>query len=203
MPPPEVTIPRLRLPLETPRLFLRAYAHPDSPAVVRWLRDREVTRTIPLWARYTLEDSRAFVRKARAGLRSGDAYLLAITARASGEIIGSCGLEIRSARDRRGHIGYWVARPYWGQGVASETASRLCHAAFRTLGLHRIETAVVRGNDASRAVLSRLGFRSEGWARDNFRIDDRYQDCEMMGLLAEEFRPYPPPSAPLVPRTPK
>ena len=198
MPPPKVNLPRLRLPLETPRLVLRPYYRQDGRNIVRWLKDRQVTRTVPLWERYTLADGRSFVRKARAALRSGDGYLLAITSRATGEYIGSCGLEIRSTRDRRAHLGYWVAHPYWGQGIASEAASRLCHEAFRTVHIHRIETGVVRGNVGSRAVLARLGFRSEGWARENFCVDGEYRDCEMMGLLAGEFRPYAPPQKPLV-----
>ncbi len=198
MPPPRVNLPRLRLPLRTPRLLLRAYSLRDPPRIARWLSDREVSRTIPLWPQYDLADGTAFVRSARATLRSGDGYRLAIAIRGSGEYVGSCGLEIRSLRDRRAHIGYWVARPFWGQGIASEAASRLCQEAFRTLRLHRIETGVVRGNPASRAVLRRLGFRSEGWARENFRVDGEYRDCEMMGLLAREFRPYTPPPGPVV-----
>ncbi len=198
MPPTKVDIPRLRLPITTPRLLLRAYTVRDAPRIARWLHDREVTRTVPLWRSYTLDDARTFVRKARRGVRAGDTYLLAITVRETGKYIGSCGLEVRSARDRRAHLGYWVARPYWRQGVASEVASRLCEAAFRSMGLHRIETGVVRGNPASRAVLARLGFRTEGWARDNFRIDGEYRDCEMLGLLASEFRPYVPPTKPVI-----
>lgn len=190
MPPPRTNLPRLRVPLRTPRLVLRPYTPRDATAVVRWLADRSVTRTVPLWPEYTQGDARAFVGRARRSLRTGEGYILAITDRDSGALIGSCGLEIRSTRDRRGHLGYWVAHPYWGQGVASEAASRLCHEAFTRLRLHRIETGVVRGNGASRSVLSRLGFRSEGWARENFRIDGKYRDCEMMGLLASEFRPY-------------
>lgn len=193
MPPPKVRLARLRLPLSTPRLLLRSYSFQDASRIFGWFQDREITRTIPLWEDYTLGDGRDFVLRSRRSLRSGEAYNLAITLRGTGELIGGVGLEILSPRERRAHIGYWVARPYWGQGVASEAASRVCQEALRTLRMHRIETGVARGNPASRKVLARLGFRSEGWARDRFLIDGRYRDCEMMGLLAEEFRPYRAP----------
>ena len=189
MPPELPHLPRPRLPLETPRLQLRVARGSDASPLVAALGDREVTRTVPLWPHYTRQDSRAYIARSRASVRSGSAYPLVITlAGAPEHPIGTVGLEVRSPRDRRGHLGYWVARPYWGQGIATEAAFRLCREAFRTVRLHRLETAVVVGNARSRAVLAKLGFRSEGVDRENFLIDGRYRDAERFGLLASDFR---------------
>lgn len=128
--------------------------------------------------------------RSRRAIASGEAYLLVSTLADTGALVGTVGLEVRSPRDRRGHLGYWVAREHWGRGYASEAASRMCQEAFRTLQLHRLETAIVVGNARSRAVLVRLGFRHEGRERDNWLLDGRYHDAELFGLLADDFRPY-------------
>lgn len=196
MPPPVVRIPRLPLPLVTPRLVLRLPRPSDAPAIAAALSDREVTRTVPLWTHYTPGDAREFVRGARREARHQSGYLTVVERRDSGELIGTASLQIRPMRvHRRGHLGYWIAHPHWGRGYASEAASRLCQEAFGRLRLHKIETGVVIFNARSRAVLQRLGFRSEGRERENFRIDGRWVDAEIFGLLAREFRPYHPPSA--------
>ena len=192
VPPDKIRLPRLKLPLGTSRLKLRSWRRSDAEWIAHELADREVTRTVPLWPRYTLSDARAFITRATKELRAGDSYLLAITERDSEEPVGSIGLEVRSARDRRGHLGYWIAHGQWGRGYASEAASALCQAAFLDLKLHRLETGVMDGNSASRAVLLRLGFRWEGRERDTWRVDGRYRDAERFALLAPEFVPYKP-----------
>ena len=190
MPPEPVRLRRIRLPLRTARLLLRAPRPSDAPLLAKALSDREVTRTLPRGPRYTLADARQFIARARKGIASGERYPLLSTLSDTGELVGGVGLEVRSPRDRRGHLGYWVQREHWGHGYASEAASRLCEEAFGTLRLHRLETEIVEGNTRSRAVLTRLGFRSEGFERDQWLIDGKYRRGERFGLLAHEFHPY-------------
>lgn len=190
MPPEPVRLRRIRLPLRTARLLLRAPRPSDARVLAKAFSNREITRTLPLWPRYTLADARQFIARARKGIASGERYPLHCTLSDTGELVGGAGLEVRSLRDRRGHLGYWVEREHWGHGYASEAASRLCEEAFGTLRLHRLETGIVEGNARSRAVLTRLGFRSEGFDRDQWLIDGDYRRGERFGLLADEFHPY-------------
>lgn len=202
MPPPNVRYPRLGLPLETRRLVLRAPTSSDVPVLTRALRVREVTRTIPLWPRITPSDEQEFVQGARKKIAQGVGYPLVLVEKEHGEVVGSAGLEIRAPLHRRGHLGYWVARAHWGKGFATEAASCLCGEAFGTLGLHKLETGVVVGNERSRRVLLHLGFRSEGFEPDNWIIDHRYRDAERFGLLKDQFRPFRPDRrGPKSPRT--
>ena len=57
---------------------------------------------------------------------------------------------------------------------------------FRTLGLHRIEAACLIGNDASRKLLQRAGFRQEGLARRYLLINGEWADHLLFALLKEE-----------------
>jgi RimJ/RimL family protein N-acetyltransferase len=58
-------------------------------------------------------------------------------------------------------MGYWIARPYWGQGFATEAAHALIDIA-RTLKLPRLEASHFVDNPASGRVLEKLGFVPTG-----------------------------------------
>jgi len=151
-----------------------------------------VTRLIglPASAGYSINDARKFVRQSEEGLKDGSAYYLAIILREKGELIGGCSLDQIQFENRNAHVGYWIARPHWGQGYASEAASMLFAAGFRELGLHRIHTGVLPENVRSIRVLLRLGFRTEGRARKDRLADGRYRDLVRFGLLRREFKPF-------------
>jgi ribosomal-protein-alanine N-acetyltransferase len=59
---------------------------------------------------------------------------------------------------------------------------------FRTLGLHRIEAACLPSNDASRRLLSKVGFRQEGVARRYLQINGEWQDHLLFALLSEDVQ---------------
>ena len=59
---------------------------------------------------------------------------------------------------------------------------------FRALGLHRIEADIDPRNAASRRLLARLGFTSEGTLRERFFVGDEATDSEIFGLLREQWR---------------
>lgn len=188
--------PRLRLPIVGRRLLLRVPEPTDASAIARALRDRKVTRPIHLPARYSIHDAREFIRRSHRGLKDRSTYYLSIILRKNGELIGGCGLDRIRFDDRNGHVGYWIARPHWGNGYASEAASILIGAGFRELKLHRIHTGAFPENLPSIRVLRRLGFRTEGHARQDCLVDGRYHDLILFGLLHREFRPFRPRRAP-------
>jgi RimJ/RimL family protein N-acetyltransferase len=74
-------------------------------------------------------------------------------------LIGSCGLGRRVSGNVE--LGYWIARPYWGRGYATE-AGRALVAIARALGIARLEASHFLDNPASGRVLEKLGFQSTG-----------------------------------------
>ncbi len=81
----------------------------------------------------------------------------------SGQFIGFVGLSV----PRRVlpfspcvEIGWRLARPYWGQGLASEAARRALRIGFENLGLTEIVSFTAVGNQRSRAVMERIGMRN-------------------------------------------
>jgi len=69
----------------------------------------------------------------------------------------------------------------------TDALATLLPYAFRQLGLHRIEAACLVGNAASRRLLTKLGFREEGLARQFLKINDRWQDHVLYGLIENDL----------------
>jgi 8-oxo-dGTP diphosphatase len=147
--------------LKTERLALRPYAQEDAAELHRLLNDFEVCRmlaAVPF--PYDRTHAQKWITSARSELTRGRAYHLVI-AGTEGEremIVGGVGLRLNHA-GRPGDLGYWVARRYWGHGVATEAVGRLVRWAFANLEIDRIEADVATDNGASIAVLRRIGFR--------------------------------------------
>lgn len=89
-----------------------------------------------------------------------------------GEVVGECGW--RGGPDAYGDVllGYGLAGPARGQGLATEAVAVLCAWAELQPGVHRLVAEVLPGNEASVRLLRRLGFELEGgdppfvrWAR--------------------------------------
>ncbi len=180
----------ISIPILTARLALRLPKPSDVPFLMRRLNDSAVFR--PLVSRHThfkKSEEVEWVRDSRKSARRGEKLNLAITLRETDTLIGGIGLEIRDWDNGRGWIGYWLAKPYWHRGYASEAASAVCQIAFRRLKLHRIDAAVFEFNPRSARILRRLGFRQEGIRREVLFRDGRWHREFAFGLLARDFRP--------------
>jgi 8-oxo-dGTP diphosphatase len=150
--------------LKTERLSLRPLREQDAEALHRLVNDWEVTRTlaeIPYPYPRALADE--WIASTAAQLADGTGYHLAITGTegTTETLVGLVGLRVNAER-RTGRLGYWVGRAYWGHGVATEAARRLTSWGFANLPLDLIIAEVTEGNDASCAVLRRVGFRETG-----------------------------------------
>jgi RimJ/RimL family protein N-acetyltransferase len=86
-------------------------------------------------------------------------------------------------------VGYWVARPARGRGVATRAVRLLSAWGLRELGLDRIELLVIEGNDASCRVAEAAGYRREGLLRRHREIKGTARDMVMYALRAEEAGP--------------
>jgi RimJ/RimL family protein N-acetyltransferase len=65
-------------------------------------------------------------------------------------------------------LGYWIARPFWGQGIATEAGRALLDTARESLRLPRLVAGHFTDNPASGRVLEKLGFRPTGVTRGRY-----------------------------------
>jgi RimJ/RimL family protein N-acetyltransferase len=147
--------------LTTPRLTLRELTPEDAgfmlallndEAFLRYIGDRGV-RTVAEAERYIAAGPIASYERHGYGL-----YLAAIEA--SGEPIGICGLVRRDTLPEP-DLGFALLPAFRGQGYAVEAAAAVVAHARDALRLPRLLAITSQDNDASMALLSKLGFRFE------------------------------------------
>jgi ribosomal-protein-serine acetyltransferase len=80
-----------------------------------------------------------------------------------------------------------VGEEYQGLGIMTRTCKGLIHHAFNELGINRIEIRACTGNEKSRAITERLGFKLEGTIRQAELLHERFHDHVVYGMLAEDF----------------
>jgi ribosomal-protein-alanine N-acetyltransferase len=96
--------------------------------------------------------------------------------KADGQLVGHCKVEYLTDTDEF-ELGYALAKPYWGKGMATEVARAAVRFGFETAGLTRIMAVVVPENIASSRVLDHIGFVFEKAAR-YYDLDVAYYAIE-------------------------
>jgi RimJ/RimL family protein N-acetyltransferase len=142
----------------TPRLLLRPGFPEDAPALAAAIADEAIVRnlaTVP-WP-YRMRDAEAFLATPRDPALPS--FLIFERTTSQPRLVGSCGLGRRPSGAVE--MGYWISRPHWGHGFATEACTALIDIA-RTLDLASLEGSHFIDNPASARVLEKLGFEPVG-----------------------------------------
>ncbi len=174
--------------LVTERLALRELRDSDASAVARGAGDKRVANyLIQVPSPYPVSLAKRWVIGRREWWDLGRGLTLAVTRRDEPDrLLGTVSLR-RYVRDRRAEIGYWLAVPAWGQGIATEAVRAIVDFGFRELVLARIYAQVIAGNDSSIRVLEKIGMAREGVKRQHVRKGHRLHDVVLFGLLRGEW----------------
>lgn len=149
----------------TERLLLRPAWSEDAPALFAAIADEGIVRNLARapWP-YTLADAQAFVAGPQ---RAGEpAFLVFRVGAMPPALVGAVGL----ARAPGGcvELGYWIARPFWGHGFATEAARAVVAIARDGLRIDKLVAGHFLDNPASARVLRKLGFAPTGSVRSRF-----------------------------------
>src|SRR3954454_17240448 len=172
-----------------PTLTLRLPEPGDAPALFGLASDPEVTRFFS-WGPYEREDeARAYLEGLPAQRERGEQLDLLVCR--GEEALSVTGLSEISRRDRRGMVGTWFGRRWWGSGVNRESKALVAHLAFRVLGWERLGAYTNVQHARSQAALAALGFEREGVLRRWHRHGEAVHDVVTWSLLREEFEGSP------------
>ena len=106
------------------------------------------------------------------------------------ELIGAIGLKLQEDVNRFSvEIGYWLAEPFWGKGIAVEAVKALTDFAFNKIGtrFNRIFAGVFEGNTASEKVLQKAGYKREAVLRKAVYKKGKFLDQHIYSILKEEW----------------
>ena len=138
----------------TERLLLRPGFPEDAPALAEAIADERIVRNLASapWP-YRLRDAEAFLAAPRDPVLPS--FLIAERTDGAPRLVGSCGLGRRPSGAVE--MGYWIARPFWGRGFATEAGRALIDMGC-AMGLKQLEGSHFLDNPASGRVLEKLGF---------------------------------------------
>ncbi|WP_432768057.1 MAG: GNAT family N-acetyltransferase [Sphingopyxis sp.] len=150
----------------TERLLLRPGWQEDAPALARAIGEEAVVRNLATapWP-YGEAQAQAFLSQPIDPMQPR--FLIFARTGGAPRLVGGCGIS-PSPEDGL-EMGYWIARPYWGLGFATEAGRQLIRIA-RALHLPRLSAGHFLDNPASGAVLRKLGFRPTGQIAQRFSL---------------------------------
>ena len=143
--------------IETERLILRPWQESDAEDLYTYAKDPEVGPPAGWPPHTSVENSRDIINTV---LSRSETYAVCLK---DGKPIGSVGLHLNGStdmtdRDDECELGYWIGKPFWGQGLIPEAARELLRYAFEELGMRAVWCGYYEGNEKSRKVQTKLGF---------------------------------------------
>jgi RimJ/RimL family protein N-acetyltransferase len=173
--------------IETSRLILRPFTLADAPRVQQLAGDKDVASTV-LLIPHPYEDGMAerWISTHQERYEKGELVCFAIVLRASQALIGATDLQIDQHHESA-EIGYWLGKPYWRQGYATEAAQAIVRYGFAVVGLHRVYATYLTRNAASARVLQKIGLTYEGCLRHHLKHWGVFEDVGIYGILHQEW----------------
>lgn len=133
------------------------------------------------------EDTRSFIKSALEQFASNSGFAAGIWS--GGRFCGVVGTHKLDWLNRKGEIGYWVARAFQGKGIITAASRAVVTHLFDELDLHRVLIQCAAGNDKSCAVAQRLGFTEEGVAREAQFLHGKFRDLRRFAMLKQDWNP--------------
>ena len=145
--------------LETKRLILRSWEDGDAEDLYEYAKNPDVGPIAGWPAHQSPEESRDVIKNV---LNGREAY--AVCLKTDGKAIGAIELKLNghtdlTERDDESELGYWLGKPFWGQGIMPEAAEEMLRHAFEDLGMTKVWVGYYEGNAKSKRVQEKLGFR--------------------------------------------
>lgn len=146
--------------IETARLILRPWQESEADSLFKYAGDPAIG-PIAGWPQHT--SAQHSLEIIRTVFSAPETY--AVVLKETGEPVGSCGIMstdgLHSATMKPGEaeIGYWIGKPYWGQGLIPEAVNALLQRCFNELELDAVWCGYYDGNIKSKRVCEKCGFK--------------------------------------------
>ena len=175
-------------PLTTERLLLRSFSLADAPTVQQLAGERTIADTTRIVPHPYLDGlAESWIDSHQIPGPTSTSIELAITLRADQAIVGAISLVEINQLDSRAELGYWIGKPFWGNGYCTEAAIAILSYAFQELALNRVSARHLARNPASARVLEKIGMSREGVLRQHNKKWDTFEDVVVHGILAAEW----------------
>ena len=162
---------------------LRKWKKTDASCLAKYANNKNVSKFLRdvFPYPYKASDAASFISMA---LRSDPSKNMFRCIDVDGESVGGIGVFVRDDVYRKSaEIGYWLAEPYWGNGIVTDAAKQIVEMAFDTFDIVRIYAEIYAPNTASQRVLQKAGFVCEGTLRASIFKDGELMDSVVYALI--------------------
>ena len=144
--------------IETERLLLRPWTEMDAESLYEYAKDPAIGPIAGWPPHKSVEESLEIIRNVFNG-----AQCYAVCEKENDKAIGAVELKLNghtdmTERDDECELGYWLGKPFWGQGYMPEVVMALLNHGFRNLGMTTIWCGYYEGNTKSKRVQEKVGF---------------------------------------------
>ena len=145
--------------LKTERLLLRRWEDSDAENLYEYAKDPDVGPIAGWPPHQSVDESRNVIRTVFQGK---EAY--AICLKTDEKAIGAIELKLNghtdmTDRDDECELGYWLGKPFWGQGIMPEAVKEILRHAFEEIGMTKVWVGYYEGNSKSKRLQEKAGFR--------------------------------------------
>lgn len=153
---------------------VRTFRDEDATSIAQYANNRKIWINLrdAFPHPYHINDARAFIKMAKS-IEPPTIFTIEKDVKA----VGAIGFHIGKDVERiSAEIGYWLAEPYWGQGIVTEALSAVTKYAIDQFDLKRVYAIPFEWNPASFRVLEKAGYRLEGRMRKSSMKDGKIID---------------------------
>jgi ribosomal-protein-alanine N-acetyltransferase len=135
--------------------------------IQRYASDREVSMYTHMPYPYPGDGAVQFIENSIRKREEGNFVNFAITL--DGKFIGIVGLTIikEDAKGRTAEIGYWIGKPFWHKGMATEAVKAMLHYGFEKMNVSVVIAQCLERNIGSYRVMEKNHFRYAGKQKNN------------------------------------
>lgn len=173
--------------IKTDRLILNQPVESDIKNIKSLLNEKifsELTVNIPY--PYSESDAEFWINLSKIGLQKMEQLIFAIRLKENNTIIGGIDLGIQK-RFNKAELAYWIGKPYWNKGYATEASKAIIKFGFSEINLKRIYATHFLNNQASGKVMLKSGMEKEGKLKCHTKKGNEYQDHIIYGITNNEI----------------
>ena len=153
--------------MKTERLILRRWEDSDAESMYEYAKDPEIGPIAGWPPHQSVAESLDVIRNV---LNGPEAYAICLKDN-PGKAIGAIELKLNghtdlTERDDECEMGYWIGKPFWGQGMMPEAVREMLRHAFMDIGMTKVWIGYYEGNTKSKRVQEKCGFRYQWRSED-------------------------------------
>ena len=158
------------------------------PFLIKYASDKDIhDATLKIPHPYTEQDADDFLVRVKKGQEDDTEYIFAVEIIGIEQFTGTVGFKL-DLPNLKAEVGYWIGKPFWGQGYITEALTSALDYGFNSLNLNRIEAHYLAFNEASGAVMKKAGLIHEGRLRNHVKKNDQFYDIVMFGLTKDQYQ---------------